>query len=187
MTGSDDLAGSPQPAPGTPAGPVPPPGSVPPLRQPGPPPYAYAAPYPPAYAQPYWPPPVAAAPSQPSGALATAAGVLGIVGLAMAVIPALYWFLYELTAIDAQTYNGVSGVNALLGLDFVVATLALVFGAVSLVREGPKGVGRGLARVRAGARHLRPGDGDRLPAAGHHGRQRRLLSGRRRLLILSGG
>jgi hypothetical protein len=79
--------------------------------------------------------------------MATAAGVLGIVGLAMAVIPALYWFLYELTAIDAQTYNGVSGVNALLGLDFVVATLALVFGAVSLARESPKGAGRGLARV----------------------------------------
>lgn len=147
MTGSGDPAGSAQPGPAAPAGPVPPPPQFPPAQQPGPPPYAYAAPYPPAYAQPYWSPPVAAAPSRPTGAMATAAGVLGIVGLAMAVIPALYWFLYELTAIDAQTYNGVSGVNALLGLDFVVATLALVFGAVSLAREGPKGVGKGLARV----------------------------------------
>ena len=147
MTGGDDLAGSAQPGPAAPAEPLPPPGPVPPPHQPAPPPYPYGAPYPPPYAQPYWPPPVAAAPSRPTGAMATAAGVLGIVGLAMAVIPALYWFLYELTAINAQTYSGVAGVNALLGLDFVVATLALVFGAVSLAREGPKGVGRGLARV----------------------------------------
>jgi len=147
MTGGDDARGSGAPGPNTPAGPLPPPGPVPPPQAPGPPPYAYSAPYPPPYVQPYWPPPPGAAASRPTAALATAAGVLGIVGLAMAVIPALYWFLYELTAINAQTYSGVAGVNALLGLDFVVATLALVFGAVSLAREGPKGVGRGLARV----------------------------------------
>jgi len=145
MTGGDDPGGPVEPGPAGVSGPAPPPGGVP--APPGIPPYPYAPPYPPPYPHPYWPAPAGAAPSRPTGAMATAAGVLGIVGLAMAVIPALYWFLYELTAIDAQTYDGVSGVNALLGLDFVVATLALVFGAISLARESPKGSGRALARI----------------------------------------
>jgi hypothetical protein len=80
--------------------------------------------------------------------MGTTSGVLGIVGLAMAVIPAVYWFFYKLTVIDAKTYAGVSGVNTLMGADFVVATLAIVFGAVSLARVGNKpGIGRTLARV----------------------------------------
>jgi hypothetical protein len=50
--------------------------------------------------------------------------------------------------IDAQTYSGVSGTNALMGADFVVATLAIVFGAVSLARDGrASGSRRGLAKL----------------------------------------
>jgi hypothetical protein len=80
--------------------------------------------------------------------MATASGVLGIVGLAMALIPTVYWFFYKLTVIDAQTYSGVSGVNSLMGADFVVATLAIVFGAVSLTRGGnPSGSRRALAKT----------------------------------------
>jgi hypothetical protein len=80
--------------------------------------------------------------------MATASGVLGIVGLAMSLIPTVYWFFYKLTVIDSQTYSGVSGVNTLMGADFVVATLAIVFGAVSLARTGStSGSRRGLAKI----------------------------------------
>ena len=107
---------------------------------------SYPAPYP--YAQPYWGAPGPAAPSTPGGTMATASGVLGIVGLAMSLIPTVYWFFYKLTVIDAQTYSGVSGVNTLMGADFVVATLAIVFGAVSLARTGStSGSRRGLAKI----------------------------------------
>jgi hypothetical protein len=78
--------------------------------------------------------------------MVTASGVLGIVGLAMALIPTVYWFFYKLTVIDAQTYSGVSGVNTLMGADLVVATLAVVFGAITLARAGSGG-GRGLAKI----------------------------------------
>jgi hypothetical protein len=105
---------------------------------------SYPAPYP--YAQPYWG--VPSAPSTPSTAMATASGALGIVGLAMSLIPTVYWFFYKLTVIDAQTYAGVSGINTLMGADFVVATLAIVFGAVSLTRGGNLSEGRhGLAKI----------------------------------------
>jgi hypothetical protein len=80
--------------------------------------------------------------------MATASGVLGIVGLAMSLIPTVYWFFYKLTVIDAKTYSGVSGVNTLMGADFVVATLAIVFGAVSLARAGStSGSRRDLAKI----------------------------------------
>jgi hypothetical protein len=80
--------------------------------------------------------------------MATASGVLGIVGLTMSLIPTVYWFFYKLTVIDAQTYSGVSGVNTLMGADLVVATLAIVFGAVSLTRGGNQsGSRRGLAKI----------------------------------------
>jgi hypothetical protein len=60
----------------------------------------------------------------------------------------VYFFFYKLSVIDAETYTGVSGVNILLGADFVVATLAIVFGAVTLARGGSvPGMGRGIARV----------------------------------------
>ena len=109
-------------------------------------PYPGAPSYPYAYARPYWG--VPSAPSTPSTAMATASGVLGIVGLAMSLIPTVYWFFYKLTVIDAQTYSGVSGVNTLMGADFVVATLAIVFGAVSLTRGGnSSGSRRGLAKI----------------------------------------
>ena len=64
------------------------------------------------------------------------------------MIPTVYWFFYQLTVIDAKTYSGVSGINTLMGADFVVATLAIVFGAVGLARAGGTGgAGRGMARV----------------------------------------
>jgi hypothetical protein len=143
------------PAASQPAGSVPEPfatpaqqaSSVPPSpgAQPAPP-YPGAPSYPYPYAQPYWG--VPSAPSTPSTAMATASGVLGIVGLGMSLIPTVYWFFYKLTVIDAQTYSGVSGVNTLMGADFVVATLAIVFGAVSLTRAGnPGGSRRGLAKI----------------------------------------
>ena len=104
----------------------------------------YPAPYP--YPQPYWGVPSAS--SHPSATMATAAGVLGIVGLAMSLIPTVYWFFYKLTVIDAKTYSGLSGINTLMGADFVVATLAIVFGAVSLTRTGSaNGTGRSLAKI----------------------------------------
>jgi hypothetical protein len=87
-------------------------------------------------------------PPRPTTSMATASGVLGIVGFAMAIIPTVYFFFYKLSVIDAETYTGVSGVNILLGADFVVATLAIVFGAVTLARGGSvPGMGRGIARV----------------------------------------
>jgi hypothetical protein len=80
--------------------------------------------------------------------MGTASGILGIVGFAMAIIPAVYWLFYQVSVISAETYTGVSGVNTLMGLDFVVATLAIVFGAVSLTRPGAPGrSGTGLARI----------------------------------------
>ena len=121
-----------------------PPGSQPAPQSPGA--ASYPAPYP--YAQPYWGVPGPAAPSNPSNTMAIASGVLGIVGLAMSLIPTVYWFFYKLTVIDAQTYSGVSGINTLMGADFVVATLAIVFGAVSLARgETASGSRRSLAKL----------------------------------------
>jgi hypothetical protein len=80
--------------------------------------------------------------------MATTSGVLGIVGMAMSLIPTVYWFFYKLAVIDAQTYSSVSGVNTLMGADFVVATLAIVFGAVCLARSGNAGGSRrGLAKI----------------------------------------
>jgi len=139
VTTSSESEGTPQP------GPAPQPaGSAPPPQHPGPPPYP--APYP--YPQPYWMPPGSGVPPRPTNTMATTSGVLGIVGFAMAVIPAVYFFFYKLSVIDAQTYTGVSGVNTLMGADFVVATLAVVFGAVSLARAGGAAVtGKGIARV----------------------------------------
>ena len=142
MTAPEDLGATPQPS--TPSS-GPPPSPIPavPPAQPGPPSYPGSYSYPPAY----WATP-GGVPARPSSAMATASGVLGIVGFAMAVIPAAYWFFYQLNVISAQTYSGVSGVKALLGADFVVATLAIVFGAVHLGRSGgTAGIGRGLARA----------------------------------------
>ena len=142
MTAPEDQGDTPQsstPSSGPPPSPLPP---LPPAY-PGPPPYPGSYPYPPAY----WVGP-GGVPVRPSSAMATTAGVLGIVGFAMAVIPAAYWFFYQLNVISAQTYSSVSGVNTLLGADFVVATLAAVFGAVHLGRSGGNpGIGRGLARA----------------------------------------
>ena len=136
-----DLSGTP-PQQANPAPPAP--GSQPAPQYPGA--AAYPAPYP--YPQPYWGAPSPSAPSHPSNAMATASGVLGIVGLAMSLIPTVYWFFYKLTVIDAKTYSGVSGVNTLMGADFVVATLAIVFGAVSLARAGStSGSRRDLAKI----------------------------------------
>ena len=136
----EPFATPPQPAGSAP----PPPGSQPVPQYPGA--AAYPAPYP--YAQPYWGVPGPSTASNPSNTMAIAAGVLGIVGLAMSLIPTVYWFFYKLTVIDAQTYSGVSGTNALMGADFVVATLAIVFGAVSLARDGrASGSRRGLAKL----------------------------------------
>ena len=133
----EPFATPPRPAP-------PPPGSQPVPKYPGA--AAYPAPYP--YPPPYWGAPGPSAPSNPSTTMAIASGVLGIVGLAMSLIPTVYWFFYKLTVIDAQTYSGVSGTNALMGADFVVATLAIVFGAISLARGGSaSGSRRGLAKL----------------------------------------
>jgi hypothetical protein len=132
MTAHDDV-GAPPPS-AQPQAPVQPPG------QPPYPPYQYPAPY--------WMPPGLAAPPRSTGGMGTASGILGIVGFAMAIIPAVYWFFYKVSVIGAETYSGVSGVNTLMGLDFVVATLAIVFGAVGLTRSGGRGaLGSGLARI----------------------------------------
>src|ERR1017187_1347499 len=141
----DPLGGAPRQASATPQPLVTPPQ---PLAAQSAPPYPGTAPYPAPYPypQPYWGVPSAS--SHPSATMATAAGVLGIVGLAMSLIPTVYWFFYKLTVIDAKTYSGVSGINTLMGADFVVATLAIVFGAVGLARAGGTGgAGRGMARV----------------------------------------
>ncbi len=136
MTSNDDPAGGPRPPQPQPRPPQPPP--------PGHPPYPAPYPYPP----PYWMAPGLAPPPRSTGGMGTASGILGIVGFAMAIIPTVYWFFYKVSVIGAQTYSGVSGVNTLMGLDFVVATLAIVFGAVSLARAGsPAAQGSGLARV----------------------------------------
>jgi hypothetical protein len=121
----------------------------PPGAQPGPQ-HPWNAAYPVAYpyAPPYWGAPGPSAPANPGGAMATTSGVLGIVGMAMSLIPTVYWFFYKLAVIDAQTYSSVSGVNTLMGADFVVATLAIVFGAVCLARSGNAGGSRrGLAKI----------------------------------------
>lgn len=107
----------------------------------------YGMPYP--AGQPYWIPPGGSASATSTGTMGTASGVLGIVGLAMVIIPVAYWFFYKLSVIDGRTYLGVSGVNGLMGADFVVSTLGIVFGAVSLSRSGRSGGGhgRGLSRI----------------------------------------
>jgi hypothetical protein len=70
-----------------------------------------------------------------------------MVGIAMAVIPAVYWLFYKASVIGAQTYTGLAGVNTLMGLDLVVATLAIVFGAVGLTRPGARRDGLTLAHI----------------------------------------
>ena len=145
MAAVDDPTGPLPPSGGQPPRAPQPPGSVTAGPRPAPQPYGmpYGAP------QPYWRPAGASVPATSTGAMGTASGVLGIVGLAMVIIPVAYWFFYKLSVIDARTYLGVSGVNGLMGADFVVSTLGIVFGAVSLSRSGRTGGGhgRGLSRI----------------------------------------